>query len=165
MIEKLFTLIVNSAVVGVGATAVMDIWALTLQKIFGIPPLNFAMVGRWLAYIPKGVFRHDNIGSVKPATAELVIGWAAHYLIGIIFAALLIMFTGFEWLNNPSIVPAIVFGLLTVGFPFFIMQPCLGLGMAAAKTPKPNVARLRSLLTHFIFGLGLYVSAILASLF
>jgi hypothetical protein len=38
------------------------------------------------------------------------------------------------------------------------MQPCLGFGIAASKTPKPNIARLRSLIAHFVFGLGLYGS-------
>jgi hypothetical protein len=41
----------------------------------------------------------------------------------------------------------------------------MGLGIAASRTPKPNVARLRSLATHTAFGVGLYGSAwILAQL-
>jgi hypothetical protein len=39
------------------------------------------------------------------------------------------------------------------------MQPGLGLGIAASRTPQPNVARLRSLATHAVFGLGLYAAA------
>ena len=30
-------------------------------------------------------------------------------------------------------------------------------GMAASRTPAPNAARLQSLLTHAVFGLGLYL--------
>ncbi|WP_410897063.1 MULTISPECIES: DUF2938 family protein [Pseudomonas chlororaphis group] len=30
------------------------------------------------------------------------------------------------------------------------------MGAAANKMPKPNVARLRSLMAHSVFGLGLY---------
>jgi len=165
MSSELLDLIVNSVVVGVGATIVMDFWALILQRLMGIPPLNYALVGRWLANISKGVFRHDNIATAKPVTAEVAVGWAAHYLIGVLFAVALIMFAGNEWISVPSVIPAIVFGILTVGFPFFIMQPCMGFGIAASKAPKPNVARFRSLLTHFIFGLGLYFSATLNSLF
>jgi hypothetical protein len=48
----------------------------------------------------------------------------------------------------------------TVVFPFFIMQPSFGLGMAASKTPKPTQARLKSLVTHAVFGVGLYVCAV-----
>jgi len=44
-----------------------------------------------------------------------------------------------------------------VVFPFFIMQPLLGLGIAASRTPKPTQARLKSLGTHAVFGVGLYM--------
>jgi len=162
---EIMDLIVNSIVLGVGATIVMDFWALMLKQLMGITPLNYALVGRWLYHIAKGIFRHNNIATAKPVTAELVVGWAAHYLIGVVFAASLIMLVGNEWISAPSVIPAIVFGILTVGFPFFIMQPSMGFGIAASKAPKPNVARLRSLLTHFIFGLGLYFSATINSLF
>ena len=39
------------------------------------------------------------------------------------------------------------------------MQPAMGAGIAASKTPRPRVARLRSLVTHTVYGVGLYVSA------
>jgi hypothetical protein len=68
---------------------------------------------------------------------------------------------GLDWARQPSPGAAIAFGILTVAAPFFVMQPGMGLGIAASKTPKPNVARLRSLATHTIFGLGLYASALL----
>jgi len=154
-------LIANGIIIGTGATVIMDIWGIMLQKTLGIAPLNFALVGRWLAHMPRGKFQHDNIRAVPPVVNELFLGWFFHYLTGIIFAIALIMISGNEWLNEPSLLLSITFGLITVGFPFFLMQPAMGSGIAAAKTPKPNLARLRSLLTHFIFGLGLYFSAVL----
>lgn len=165
MNTEIFNLLISSVVIGIGATVVMDIWALMLQRVFGIASLNYALVGRWLVYMSKGIFHHENIGAAKPVAAELIVGWAAHYLTGVVFAAALIMFIGSGWLSDPSMIPAIVFGLLTVCFSFFIMQPSMGLGIAASKTPKPSVARFRSLLAHFIFGLGLYFSAELTSSF
>lgn len=161
----LFQLISNALVIGVGATLVMDIWALLLKYIFSITPLNYALVGRWLGYMPKGVFYHCNINSVKPMAMEALIGWLAHYLIGIIFALVFIFFMDASWLIEPTIAPAIVFGVLTVVFPFFLMQPGLGLGVAAAKTPHPGIARWRSILTHIIFGLGIYWFALINSFF
>jgi Protein of unknown function (DUF2938) len=47
--------------------------------------------------------------------------------------------------------------------PFFIMQPGLGAGIAASRTPKPNASRLRSVVSHFVFGVGLYASAVLSA--
>jgi len=55
--------------------------------------------------------------------------------------------------------PALAVGIGTVAAPFFLMQPGMGAGIAASRTPRPNAARLQSLLTHAVFGLGLYVSA------
>jgi hypothetical protein len=48
--------------------------------------------------------------------------------------------------------------------PFFVMQPAFGAGVAASKTPRPAQARLRSLMTHGVFGVGLYAGAWLVSL-
>lgn len=43
-------------------------------------------------------------------------------------------------------------------FPFFVMQPALGAGIMASNRPNPDFARLKSLMTHFSFGLGMYVA-------
>jgi hypothetical protein len=56
-----------------------------------------------------------------------------------------------------------IVGLATLAIPFFVMQPSFGLGIAASKTPNPTQARLRSLMNHAVFGLGLYISALAIS--
>jgi hypothetical protein len=71
---------------------------------------------------------------------------------------------GLEWARHPTPIPALVFGMVTVVLPFFVMQPGMGAGVASSKTPNPGRARLRSLLTHTVFGIGLYVSALLSAL-
>jgi formate/nitrite transporter FocA (FNT family) len=48
-------------------------------------------------------------------------------------------------------------------FPLFILQPSLGLGFGSSKTPKPAQARLKSLVTHVVFGVGLYLCAMALS--
>jgi hypothetical protein len=159
----LSNIIFNAIIIGIGATLVMDFFALFQQRFFSIVALNYALVGRWLICIPKGVFRHKNILLTQPVYMESVVGWFVHYGIGVIFAAIMIVFTGNNWLIEPTITASIIFGILTVIFPYFLMQPCLGFGIAAAKTPKPNVARIRSLIAHTVFGLGLYLSALINS--
>jgi len=148
------------ALIGIGATLTMDLWTVLRQQLLGIPPLNYGLVGRWLAYLPKGQFRHQSIIATTPVRGEQIIGWSAHFLTGIAFAALLVAVTGIEWLQNPTIAPALAVGIVTLVAPFFILQPGMGAGIAASKTPKPNVARLQSLITHTIFGLGLYLSGL-----
>lgn len=147
-------------VVGIGATLIMDAWALLLRRAFNVASLNFCLVGRWLLHMPDGTFRHPHIAKAPERKAECAIGWAAHYLIGIVFALVLVIFTAGSWLESPSLWPALLVGIGTVVIPFFVMQPAFGLGVAAANTPRPSQARLKSLVTHAIFGLGLYASAV-----
>lgn len=158
-------LLPQTIAIGVGATFVMDLWGLLLYRCAGIPMLNFSLVGRWIAYMSKGVFHHTSIKHTRPVNKELLIGWVAHYLIGILFAIVFIAYEGGEWLTSPHAVPAVIFGLLTVVFPFLLMQPGMGLGYAASKAPKPYLARLRSIVTHLVFGMGLYITALIMSVF
>lgn len=91
----------------------------------------------------------------------MIIAWTVDYLIGITFAFILVAVYGTVWLDEPSILPAIIIGLITAAGPFFIMQPAFGFGIASSKLPNPNLLRLKSLGTHLVYGIGLYVSAIL----
>jgi len=59
-----------------------------------------------------------------------------------------------------TVLPALLYGLGTVVFPFFIMQPSFGLDIAGSRTRKPTQARLKSLVTHTVFGVGLYLCAL-----
>jgi hypothetical protein len=145
---------------GVGATAVMDLWSLVRRRLLDAPLPNYALVGRWIAHLARGRVHHDSIAAASPARGERAIGWTAHYLIGIVFASLLPAVWGVAWFRSPSLVPALLVGIVTVLAPFLVMQPAMGAGFAASRTPRPGAARLHSLLTHTIFGLGLYAAAL-----
>lgn len=145
-------------VIGAGATAVTDLWAIVRKRLLGIPPPDYGLVGRWLAYLPRGRFRHDPIAATAPVQGERVIGWIGHYLIGIAFAAVLLAIFGLEWARYPTIGPALVVGIGTVAAPFLLMQPGMGAGIAARRTPRPAAARLQSVIMHGVFGLGLYAT-------
>lgn len=152
-------LIWHGAVIGLGATAVMDLWALLQRRLFGVPSLDYALVGRWLGHFPRGRFRHEAIMAAPPVAGERALGWAAHYAIGMLFAALLIGVWGLEWVDDPTLGPALIIGVGSVVMPLFIMQPAFGAGLAASRTPQPNKARFRSLVAHASFGVGLYLAA------
>ena len=79
--------------------------------------------------------------------------------IGIAFASLLPVLCGVAWFRNPALLPALAVGIGTVLAPFLLMQPGMGAGIAASRTPRPAVARMHSLVTHAMFGVGLYVVA------
>jgi hypothetical protein len=143
----------------VGATLALDVWALMLRHIYGVSGPDYRMVGRWIGHFPQGRFRHDAIGRASPVAGEAVIGWLAHYGIGIAFAGGLVAAWGAGWLQAPTLLPALATGVITVAVPYFVMQPAFGLGLASSRTPNPMAARLRSLVTHLVFGAGLYLAA------
>ena len=151
--------LMSAIIIGLGATLTFDLWALCLQQAFKMTPSNICLVGRWLRYMPEGTFTHSNIVAAPRKSAECPIGWIAHYMIGIAFTIVFVAFMGSNWLQHPTLMPAVVFGVVTVLAPFSILQPSFGLGFAASKMSNPSQARLRSLMNHTAFGIGLYLFA------
>lgn len=154
--------IAQVALIGIGATAVMDAWLMFLKRM-GVQTLNFAFIGRWVGHVFRGRFAHAAIGKAPPIRGELALGWLTHYAVGIAFAGLLVAITGIEWTRSPTLLPAVLLGMGTVVAPLFVMQPAMGSGFAASRTPTPLKNCLRSVVNHSVFGLGLYLSAYLAA--
>ena len=96
----------RSVAIGIGGTAAMDLWAVLLTAVFGMPKPNWSLVGRWFAHLAKGTFFHKDIAAAHAVPNELALGWFSHYAIGILYAAALIIFAGPEWVSNPTILPA-----------------------------------------------------------
>lgn len=150
--------LMRALLIGAGATAFMDIVAAARRRLFGVPAADYDLVGRWLAWSALGRFRHDPISASPLIRGERVIGWTAHYVIGVAFATLLLALWGFDWARRPTLIPALIVGVASVAAPFLIMQPGMGAGIAASRTPRPAGARFRSLINHATFGVGLYVA-------
>jgi hypothetical protein len=153
--------IITAILVGLGATLLIDLWALFLRRGFNIQSLNYCLLGRWLLHMPAGTIVHRSIAVAERKSHECTLGWIAHYLIGTGFALVFVLLVSGSWLERPTLWPALVFGAATTLVPYLIMQPSFGLGLAASKTPNPNQARLKSLMTHTVFGAGLYLWALL----
>jgi hypothetical protein len=101
--------------------------------------------------MPHGRFRHDSIAATPAVRGEQLIGWTAHYLIGIAFAGALLGIWGIEWVRQPRLVPALLVGMVTVAAPLLVMQPGMGVGFSAGRATH-------SLVTHLVFGVGLYAA-------
>ena len=153
----------GAMVIGIGATAVMDLWAMLQKRLFGVPSLDYRLLGRWIGHFPGGRFVHEAIGKAEPVPGEAPLGWIAHYAIGVLFAGLLLSIWGLEWARCPTILPALIVGLGSIVAPFLVMQPGFGFGLAAAKTPTPWTFRFRSLVAHGSFVIGLYLSGLVAA--
>jgi len=154
------THIPGAIAIGIGATLFMDLWNLFLKRAFSIASLNYCLLGRWLRHMPGGTFTHASITAAPRQPFECAVGWIAHYSIGVVFALVFVALASGDWLGRPTLPLALLYGICTVVFPFFILQPSLGFGVAGSRTPKPAQARLKSLVTHTVFGIGLYVSAL-----
>ena len=152
--------ILQTIFIGIGATLFMDLYALIL-KFFNINSLDYRFVGRWLGHFPKGKFFHNKIMESPAIIYEVALGWITHYLIGITFAFLLVFIFGKNWIENPTFTPSLIIGIITIIGPFLLMQPAFGFGIAGSNLPDPNKARLMSLITHSIFGIGLYISTLI----
>ncbi|MDO8279802.1 MAG: DUF2938 domain-containing protein [Burkholderiaceae bacterium] len=154
--------IARIALIGIGATATMDLWLLLQQRLGG-PALKFDMIGRWVGHWRSGVWRHDAIARAAPVRGERALGWLVHYATGVAFAALLVSVRGSGWLYSPALLPALSIGIATIAAPWLLMQPAMGAGIASSKTPAPAKNRARSLANHAVFGLGLYATAVLVA--
>lgn len=145
--------------IGVGATAVMDLWLVALRRL-GVPVARMAMIGRWVGHMAGGRFVHASIAQAAPLAHEAGLGWLVHYAVGIAFAGLLVALRGVGWLHEPSPGPALLTGLATVALPLCVMQPAMGAGLASMKTAAPLKNIARSVANHAVFGLGLYAAAL-----
>jgi len=156
--------VVQAAAIGAGATLVMDAWLAALARM-GVRTLDFALVGRWIGHLARGTVAHEAIARAAPVPHERALGWLAHYGIGVAFGLLLVGAAGADWLATPTVLPALAVGIGTVVAPLLVVQPAMGAGFLASRTPSPLRSCMRSVATHAVFGLGLYLAAVLLSSF
>jgi hypothetical protein len=152
--------IAEIVVIGIVATLVGDVCQAALHRLAGLPASRWGLVGRWVGWMPRGVFRHRPITATPALRGEAAIGWAFHYAIGIAYAALYVALLRLLPASTPMVIPALALAIALLIAPWFVMQPALGFGIMASKTPNPAAARANSLLNHSVFGLGLYAGAL-----
>ncbi|TIS55322.1 DUF2938 domain-containing protein [Mesorhizobium sp.] len=156
----MFDILWRSVVIGIGATVLMDIWAIFLNAAFAQPRSNWGLVGRWVWHLRNKIF-HEDIGEATPYAHETALGWAFHYLVGIVYGIILVALAGTAWLAAPTFLPAFILGMVTVGAGWFLLAPGMGAGWAASKRPNPMQIRALNLMSHTVFALGLFGTALL----
>ncbi|MDZ7919190.1 DUF2938 family protein [Rhodoferax sp.] len=77
-----------AAAIGLGATAVMDLWQLLLQGAGHSHP-QLCAAGPLGGPYAAGPTAHASIARATPVPMERALGWAAHYATGSVFAAAL----------------------------------------------------------------------------
>lgn len=154
-------LIIKGTMIGVGATVVMDLWALILAQFPGQSRPDWGLVGRWFWHLRHGQIFHDDIAATKPYRHEVVLGWIGHYVVGILYGVVFALYGGSAWFANPIFLPAWIFGIMTVAAGWFLLQPGLGIGWAASRLPNAANVRVLNLVAHTFFALGLYGTGVL----
>lgn len=157
----MLNLIVNGILIGIGATTVMDVWALVLSLLPGQSRPNWGLVGRWFWHLRDGQIFHDDISASKPYAHEVALGWIGHYAVGILYGIIFALYGGAAWFANPIFLPAWIFGILTVAAGWFLLQPGLGIGWAASRLPNARNVRILNLVAHTFFAFGMYGTGIL----
>jgi hypothetical protein len=154
-------LILTVVAMGAAGAALMDVWSLALRRVWHVPTLDYALLGRWVGHLARGRFFHERIATSAPVRGERALGWLAHYGIGVAFAVPVVVLGGSGWIAHPTIWPAMAVGMGTILAPWLVMQPGMGLGIAASRSPRPGATRLRNLATHAVYGLGIYAAALM----
>jgi hypothetical protein len=155
-------------IVGILATFTMDVVAVIALRlgIAGHGPRRTGpdLIGRWIGHLFRGRFRHADILQTSPLRGELLLGFAAHYSIGIVltfvyFGLLAVAHT------SPTTLSAILFGTATTILPWFVMFPSQGMGWLGRAAPGDAHLTRASLFNHIIFGAALALwTAVLRSI-
>ena len=142
-------------VAGIGACIIFDLWQRVFAIATGIPPSNWAMVGRWLLGLLAGGGLIARDLAAQPARPnEAAAGWALHYIVAVGYAVLYAALMQSGWLRA-GLVDGLIFGLVSVVVPWLFFMPALGNGVMARLTPNPPRACAVALVMHAVFGLAL----------
>jgi hypothetical protein len=153
---------VEMILMGVLATLVMDLLAVRLAKMKIIhPPLRPEAVGRWILYMFRGRFIHEDINKTPALNNEKPVSLLFHYLIGIGLAGVYLLLESIEPTIRHQLWMPLIFGIATVLLPWLWLYPSMGLGFLASKAPRKSPYIVTSLVNHTNFGLGLVIWIVL----
>jgi hypothetical protein len=150
-------LVVSGVVAGVLGTLVMDSLNLLLARSGLISRIDVRMIGRMALGWTHGRFRYRDPSEMEPVAHEKLLGWVAHYGIGVGLAVPLVL--GWPLLVGAPLLPgwAIVYGVATTAASWFLVYPSMGLGVFGRRSPEGLRATLSSLANHLFYGIGLAV--------
>lgn len=153
----------QTIIIGVLATGLIDLWQQFLTRAIGLPSANWRLIGRWVAGMSRGVLVHPSIATADGVRGEAAIGWTFHYLVGVVYAGLYLAIVG-PWPEaEPNLGSALAFGAITLAAPWFVMQPALGFGVMAKRVPNRLAVSVVTVSTHLMFGCGLYAGVLLVA--
>jgi len=151
-------IVIEMILMGIFATYFMDLLAGILVKRKVIHSyIGPEAVGRWFLYMFKGKFTHKDILKTPALNSENLWGFLSHYLIGIVLAGIYLFLELWVPIVSDQLWMPFVFGIATVILPWFWLNPCMGFGFLASKSPNRAHIIRTSLVNHTNFGLGFFI--------
>ncbi len=151
-------LVITAVAAGVLGTLVMDSLNHLVSRTGLILRIDARMIGRMSVGWARGRFRYDSPSQIEPTAHELLLGYAAHYAIGLVLAAIFVI--GWSQFIGGSISPlwTIIYGFATTVASEFIVYPAVGLGLCGHRSPERIKAFFSPLANHLFFGVGMAVA-------
>jgi hypothetical protein len=141
--------------IGVLSTLSMDLLTGVAVRLRLVAPLPPNLVGRWFASLARVQPFHTDIARAAPVNYELLIALLGHYAIGTMLATLFVWATGaVGWTRSLGV--ALAFGVGTSVLPWLLMFPAIGYGFFGLHGPDGTRLFVSSLVSHALFGLGLW---------
>ena len=151
-------MIIRILITGLAAATAADIGRTIYQALTGFPAVNWSITGRWFLMVLQGQPYVANVGAAPALPNELFAGHAAYYTISVIFAGVYLLLL-MALKREPSFWNGLLFGWVTMAFPFLVQMPLMGMGVLASATATPWLIIGRTLVHHSSFGLGLAIGA------
>ena len=147
----------HALLIGVLSTLSMDLLTGVAVRLRLVAPLPPNLVGRWFASVARVQPFHTDIARAAPVNYELLIALLGHYAIGTVLATLFVWGTGaVGWTRSLGV--ALTFGVGTCVLPWLLMFPAMGYGVFGLHGPDGTRLFVSSLVSHALFGLGLWTA-------
>ena len=149
--------IVNGLITGIIATFLFDAFQYSLSYAYNIDKPKWNLAGRYFLGLKEKKYIRLDLANENEISNELIFGLVGHYLIGSIFG-LSYVIINIIMLSDPSLLLAIFIGFITVLGGWCIMMPfAYNIGFFACKKNKQTQLMVQNLISHFIFGIGLFL--------
>ena len=155
--------IIIGIVTGIIATVLFDIFQISISYAYKVNKTKWNLVGRYFIGLKNHKLFVENIESENSIKNELFIGYFIHYSVGAIYG-LIYVIINLLFFDHPSLFLAIFIGFMTVlGAWCYMMPYAYNTGFFASKKEDQFQIMVQNLITHFIFGIGLYIGLLLQS--
>ena len=149
--------IVQGLISGLIATIIFDLFNQSLNYAYNVNKPKWFLLGRYFIGCTRGKYFRKSLETDNEENNELIWGYGIHYLIGIIYGLFYVIFN-FLFFGYPSLLAAYSFGFITVlGAWCFLMPFAYNLGFFASKSDQQFKILAQNLISHFVFGTGLFI--------